>query len=393
MDNGSVTFFDINAFGFYRLKRKAKELDYKYGTLNEVFADFENWLRGKTIEQTIPWDVNTHPMRSKTYCRGVAIDPDTNDIVVVLLRAVGDGAGNLHGVRIGSAVGANESETVKAGTEVEGEPVIWGEPCYYWIIPEHNKIASIIFPHSGADTIRFCNYVTSFVNNNGNVDGVKKQTTSTHQDHRQPGRVINTVKTRFEYGEGKEQCNCIFKFETEQTKMRTAVRNLEALLPQITQTIIRDTTTTHVEDERGPLLRLASEYLPSLFGEAPQLQAPKRIEVKIDGAPSAEEIALLFEQRTDETDWADIGFKIKDSDIPIWLTKYIVKSTLPIDSDGFSHYSPERLLAEINTVRADMLNSVIVQEGDVEGGEEGAPNIALEDQNPALNDLVQVAGE
>ncbi len=34
MDNGSITFFDIKTFGFYRLKHKAKDLDYKYGTLN-----------------------------------------------------------------------------------------------------------------------------------------------------------------------------------------------------------------------------------------------------------------------------------------------------------------------------------------------------------------------
>ena len=78
-------------------------------------------------------------MRSKTYCRGVAIDPQTNDIVVVLLRAVGDGSGNLHGVKMGSAVGAGESETVKAGTDVKGDKIIWGEPCYYWIIPEHSR--------------------------------------------------------------------------------------------------------------------------------------------------------------------------------------------------------------------------------------------------------------
>ncbi|HHP1483828.1 TPA: hypothetical protein ACR6NM_005240, partial [Klebsiella pneumoniae] len=79
---------------------------------------------GKAIEETIPWDVNTSPMRSKTYCRGVAIDPQTNDIVVVLLRAVGDGSGNLHGVKMGSAVGAGESETVKAGTDVKGDKII-----------------------------------------------------------------------------------------------------------------------------------------------------------------------------------------------------------------------------------------------------------------------------
>lgn len=244
MDNGSITFFDINTFGFYRLKRKAKELDYKYGTLSEIFGEFDVWLNGKAIEETIPWDVNTNPMRSKTYCRGVAIDPQTNDIVVVLLRAVGDGSGNLHGVKMGSAVGAGESETVKAGTSVKGDKVIWGEPCYYWIIPEHNKIASIIFPHSGADTYRFCQYMTTFVNNHSNADGTRKQSTTSHQHNRDPARIINVVKTMFEYGEGKNKCNCIFKFDVEQTKMKTAVGNLENIIPNITQTIIRDVATS-----------------------------------------------------------------------------------------------------------------------------------------------------
>ncbi|MBJ8677825.1 hypothetical protein I5678_21060 [Citrobacter freundii] len=387
MDNGSITFFDINTFGFYRLKRKAKELDYKYGTLSEIFGEFDVWLNGKAIEETIPWDVNTNPMRSKTYCRGVAIDPQTNDIVVVLLRAVGDGSGNLHGVKMGSAVGAGESETVKAGTSVKGDKVIWGEPCYYWIIPEHNKIASIIFPHSGADTYRFCQYMTTFVNNHSNADGTRKQSTTSHQHNRDPARIINVVKTMFEYGEGKNKCNCIFKFDVEQTKMKTAVGNLENIIPNITQTIIRDVATSRVDDERSPILQLASEYLPSLFGEAPPLQAPKRIEVRIDGAPSAEEIARLFAQRAEETDWADVGFKIKDSEIPIWLTKYVVKSTLPIDSDGLSHYSPEKLLEEINKIRADILESVMAQEDAIEEEIQADP-VANDDAGNANGQLL-----
>ncbi|EEV6085261.1 hypothetical protein ACWL8E_003583 [Escherichia coli] len=382
MDNGSITFFDINAFGFYRLKRKAKDLDYKYGSLEGIFSEFDTWLNGKTIEETIPWDVNINPLRSKTYCRGMAIDPRTKDIVIVLLRAVGDGSGNLHGVKMGAAVGAGESDTVKAGTSVAGGRVIWGEPCYYWVIPEYNKIASIIFPHSGADTYRFCQYITTFVNNHSNAGGTRKQSTTSHQNSRDPGKMVNVVKTMFEYGEGKDKCNCIFKFDVEQTKVRAAVDNLEEMIPNITQTIIRDITTSRVEDERSPILQLASEYLPSLFGEAPPLQAPKRIEVRIDGAPSAEEIAQLFAQRADETDWADVGFKVKDSDIPIWLTKYVVKSALSIDSDGLSHYSPERLLEEINNIRADIIESVLAQEEAIE--DESQAEIAAENANDQL---------
>ncbi|WP_317177322.1 hypothetical protein [Pectobacterium sp. HCp5_1] len=366
MDNGSVTFFNINAFGFYRLKQKAKELDFKFGAIKETFEDLEKWLVDKSIEETIPWDVGVHPLRSRTYCRGVVIDPETNDIVIVMLRSVGDKSGNLHGVKVGSAVGATASETVKAGTDIEGEEVIWGEPCYYWIVPSHNKMASIIFPHSGADTIRLSNYITTFVNNNGTVGAERTQHTTDRVHHLDQNRNIRTVRTIFKHVDGKDKCNCMFKFDFEQTKIKTAIKNLEVIIPNITQTIIRDTTTTRLKDERGPILRLASEYLPSLFGEHPELQAPKRIEVRIDGAPSVEEIAKLFSERMDDTDWADVGFKVKDSDIPVWLTKYIVKATLAIDSDGLSHYSPERLMNEIKLVREDLLKSVMEQEQEQE---------------------------
>ncbi|AEE55528.1 hypothetical protein [Escherichia coli] len=41
MDNGSITFFDITACGFYRLKNKPEELDYKFGDLMGVLDDLE----------------------------------------------------------------------------------------------------------------------------------------------------------------------------------------------------------------------------------------------------------------------------------------------------------------------------------------------------------------
>ncbi|HDL7395906.1 TPA: hypothetical protein PXN48_000655 [Yersinia enterocolitica] len=377
MDNGSVTFFDINACGFYRLKHKAKDLDHKFGTISEVFEDLKQWLVGKSIEETIPWDVNVHAIRSKTYCRGVAIDPETKDIVMVVLRAVGDGSGNLHGVRVGSQVGENESDTVLAGDEKDGDKIIWGEPCYYWIIPEHNKMASIIFPHSGADTVRFSNYLINHINNNGSIGAQRKQTSSNINPHNAPEKTITVVRTTFPYGEGKDKCNCFFKFDVEQTKIKTAMGNLAEIRQNITHTIIRDTTTTRVADERQPILRLASTVLKSLFGaeigEQPALQAPKRVEVIIDGAPSDEEIEALFAQRKDETDWVDVGFKVKDSEIPIWLTKYVVKSAIAIeDSTGLSHYSPQKLLAEIKKVRQDLLDPVLTDKKvENEAGNEG----------------------
>lgn len=56
MDNGSITYFDITACGFYRLKHKSDQSDYKFGDLIGVLDDLESWLADKSFEQTLAWD-------------------------------------------------------------------------------------------------------------------------------------------------------------------------------------------------------------------------------------------------------------------------------------------------------------------------------------------------
>ncbi|MCT1700674.1 hypothetical protein M3B49_22805, partial [Klebsiella pneumoniae] len=72
-------------------------------------------------------------------------------------------------------------------------------------------------------------------------------------------------------------------------------------------------------------------------------------------------------------------------------TKYVVKSTLPIDSDGLSHYSPEKLLEEINKIRGDILESVMAQEDAIEEGIQVGPVANDGDENE--NDQLIVNGQ
>ncbi|MEA9393163.1 hypothetical protein SJI19_21925 [Acerihabitans sp. TG2] len=363
MDTGSITFFDINAFGFYRLKRDAKNLDFKFGTIVDVMDDLIAWLHDKNFEQTVPWNIKEQPLRTKVYCRGVAFDPSTKDYVIVIYRGVGDGNG-IHGIKVGSKIGANVTGTVKAGSQIAGEEIIWGEPCYYWIIPELNKIASIRFPHSYADTFLFCNYFVQHVNNNS-LFGERK-TSERHFDAiNTPGRVVKVYQTTFPYKDIDGKCNCIFKFNVEETKLKTAKEDLARMRSRIVQTIIRDTTTKRINDDRQPILQLASDTLSSLFGPSirdkvlgkpPEVEQPKRVQVIVDGAPSLEELNQLFNLRDESTDWADVGFKLLDTENPIWLTKYVARTKLPItNSEGDEHYSPEFLLAQINLIRGDLV--------------------------------------
>lgn len=87
---------------------------------------------------------------------------------------------------------------------------------------------------------------------------------------------------------------------------------------------------------------------------------PKKIEVKIDGAPSEQEIKDLLERNADDVDWVDVGFVLKDSTRPVWLKRYMARTSIFIDdSDGVEHLSPEKLLSEIKSVRNDLIQAII----------------------------------
>lgn len=365
MDNGSITFFDISACGFYRLKNKPEELDHKFGDLLGVLDDLENWLKDKNFEQTLPWNKLEQPLRTRVYSRGLVRDNNTKDAVIVLYREVGNGNG-IHGIKVGSKVSADSKGTVKAGREHGEDQVIWGEPCYYWIIPELNKVASIRFPHSFADTYLFGQYFIQHINNNSNF-GDRNKTKRTVESVQNPGRCVDVYNTKFKYNDGKKEINCIFKFILEETKLKAAEENFERLRHKITHTLIKDSTVISQEDTRQPLLKLTSVALASLVGKdnrdkligsPPVLTQPRRIEVKIDGAPSSEELRNLFSMRAKEADW-DVGFLLADRTNPLWLSSYVARTKLTLhDSDGFEHYSASFLLSEINKVREDLISEV-----------------------------------
>ncbi|HAX1952409.1 TPA: hypothetical protein JXT30_004574, partial [Escherichia coli] len=358
MDNGSITFFDITACGFYRLKNKPEELDYKFGDLMGVLDDLEGWLKDKNFEQTLPWNKEEQPLRTRVYSRGLVRDSQTKDAVIVLYREVGNGNG-IHGIKVGSKVSGDSKGTIRAGREHGEDKIIWGEPCYYWIIPELNKIASIRFPHSFADTYLFAQYFIQHVNNNSKL-GKRTKSKRTFESAKTPGRCVDVYNTKFQYKDGKNEINCIFKFVLEETKLKAAEENFERLRHKITHTLIKDTTVINQNDTRQPLLKLTSVALASLVGEEkrnkligapPVLEQPRKIEVKIDGAPSSDELRNLFSMRGEESEW-DVGFLLADRANPVWLSSYVARTKLPLqDSDGFEHYSARFLLDEINKIR------------------------------------------
>ncbi|PIJ42643.1 hypothetical protein [Tatumella sp. OPLPL6] len=366
MDNGSITFFDITACGFYRLKRNPEELDYKFGDISIVLDDLEQWLEGKNFEETLPWNKDEQPLKVRVYSRGLARDEETQDAVIVLYREVGNGNG-IHGIKIGTKVGSDSKGTVRAGNESGRDKVIWGEPCYYWIIPELNKVASIRFPHSYADGWLFTQYFTQHINNNSKL-GTRTRTKRTYESAQMPGRSVDTFMTLFKHQEGKKKVNCLFKFNIKETKLKAAEENFERMRDKITHTLIKDITNINVADTRQPLLKLTSNVLASLIGkenrdkmigQPPLVKQSRKIEVKIDGAPSSEELKSLFLMRGNEDSAWDVGFLLSDRANPVWLSTYVARTKLPLNnSDGFEHYSAKFLLEEIKKIRGDLIEEI-----------------------------------
>ncbi|MFP1454807.1 hypothetical protein ACLB1O_14125 [Escherichia coli] len=51
---------------------------------------------------------------------------------------------------------------------------------------------------------------------------------------------------------------------------------------------------------------MGEEKRNKLIGAPPVLEQPRKIEVKIDGAPSSDELRNLFSMRGEESEW-DVG--------------------------------------------------------------------------------------
>mgnify|MGYP000308037557 CR=1 FL=1 len=146
MEKGSISFFKIEKCGYYR--RHDGKWELIEGSLNETLAMVQGWVKGRDFSQTIPWDVSATPGRKQIYCKSVYKNEETNDSVFVLWKKFGDETGDVSGILANSKVGEDKGGSIKLDSKINGKDVIYGQPMYYWFIPEFNIIASIKFPHS-----------------------------------------------------------------------------------------------------------------------------------------------------------------------------------------------------------------------------------------------------
>ena len=157
---GRMNFFEVEQCGLYSTGSK----DSHGCGMEETFNMIHSWVKGRPFSSTIPWDPDrSHRNRPKVYCKDIYKSDTTGDYVIVLWKSDLSGTEGLLGVPEDDLSGSHD--VIKHSNNHNGKKVIWGRPCYYWVVPNLNLVVSIKFDHSLCDSQLFQDYISSCMTN------------------------------------------------------------------------------------------------------------------------------------------------------------------------------------------------------------------------------------
>ncbi|WP_199611788.1 hypothetical protein [Flocculibacter collagenilyticus] len=331
-DTGHMNFFNVDQCGLYKVGKE----DINGCGLNETFDLIKEWVDGRPLALTIPWDSTAENRnKPKCYCKDIYKDTNTGDFFLVLWKSDTDSAGTLLGAQEDSATG--KGEVVKYTNQYRGKKVVWGRPCYYWIIPRHNSIISIKFDHSVCDAQLFEDYVRACINNR-----VK------HKDRKKEYTENGYVRISHKDEKGNM---FMYRFNMSLKSMETSNSELQKLANSVTHIVRRETILVDTKDEREEWVKIFSDFIPLI---PPKPKAKKRrVEVKAEAKPNVKQIKDIIEKNAIEnrksSDWDNVGFAT-DSGIT-WVDRYRLKDTIAVVNKPEGIFTGESLCKEIEKNR------------------------------------------
>lgn len=303
---GHFNFFKVTGCGFYK---HGDASPHSCG-IKETFRLISAWVQGRPLADTIPWDPkHTRTGAPKCYCHDMYEDEETGDFLLVLWKSETDSVGTLWGASETAATG--KGKVVEYTNKYRGEKVIWGRPCYYWIVPEHETVISIKFDHSVCDSQMLQDWVTRCINNRVKHEMKTRQTT-------EKGFV------RYSFGDGAEggESRYAYRFDVKLRSMDTASAEMRELASRVTHIVRRETIQlAQGTDDRAAWIK-AFDKIPYLN---PKPKAKQRqIEVRAEAKPTPAEMEKIIEEFAREnrksSDWDNIGFDTDKG--TVWVDKY-----------------------------------------------------------------------
>ncbi|WP_341939615.1 hypothetical protein [Marinimicrobium sp. C2-29] len=352
MDKALISFFDVKECGLYRCVGG----DHKHieGSLGQVARDFYHWVKDRDFSQTIPWDVTTHPKRPQIYCKNIARDNSTGDVLMVLWKRFGDDSGHVTGISPDAKVEQDSGDSIKIDPKVDGQSAILGQPMYYWFIPSLNIIATINFGHSSAATKDVCLYIKRCIDYR--INHPRKVVKESDIENPLTGKLIS--KKTVTYKTEDEKHALTFRLEANTKELNSDKASAAILAQKISHIVVRDTISTEKKDDKDPVFELWSKVRS-------KKKYSKRIEIIEEAELSTKQVAEIIKVHHDEYDpsnfWNDIGFKEVGSETTKWFSRYVTREQirLPILKGNQNYHSAATVLSRVLNLRDDLLQQIL----------------------------------
>jgi len=333
--NGHINFFTISECGLFQA-----DTDSSFGIdVDETFSLIANWVAENDFESTLPWAKDKWANGALCYCHDLYHDDDTGDYLVVLWKSGPGSSGKL--------LGADPTATVGKGKIVEygrkfRKPVIWGYPCYYWVMPSLKMVASIKFEHSICDKDLFQDWIVAAITSR--VKHPNKEKIHTSEKY---------VRLHFTDGsQGSTRFRYSFKMSLK--ILQTSSTRLSDLQSRITHIVKRETIELKHRNDREKWMGV----FDSIINSNSVGTTKRQIEVKVEAKPSLDELKNIIEKHgsapREKGDWDRVGFDTDSG--KVWVDEYRMTSSLNFKYDS-SVISAADLFNHLDKARGKHLNS------------------------------------
>lgn len=338
-----MSFFNTEECGLYKLGGiKAHGLE-----LGETLSAIHDWQKGRKLSETLPWDEKHNSKNiANCYLRDIHFDKQTGDYLLVLWKS-STNTGKMLGASEDDAVG--EGTAVKQRDKIKGKKIIWGHPCYYWIIPDKNLIVSIKFNHSLCDAEMFREYLVKCINN-------KIPLPLKVKEFNEDGSKNDYHRIYFK----DEDVKLYYKFSMKLKHLKTTYQELEKNYNKISSIIVRETISVKTRNSRKDLSKWMNHITGKVgrsipLGENKDKKDKRRIEVSIEAQPTLEEVKKIVENNQHDGDtWDDIGFGIKGQ-TDIFVSKCRLTDKVVIMGSKDSEIKAKRLYNKIKEERNNFI--------------------------------------
>lgn len=311
LEEATIQFYKVDRCGWYKYKEQVPV----FGNLGDVFSQLAAWSDGVGLASTrltpIDEDDNEYP----TYLFGLY--HRRSDWVFATWNQVPYSESGVASVQENSIVGA--PQVVMNEIAQDSIP---GYATYFWIIPEHNVIASVRFNRAQTGQFPMSKYVSQFM-----------ATASAYAVVAEDDEEEHVIGFRNDPDSAPQRLRALFKTSVF---AKAGPRDFLLANHHRIKKIIR---RGHVSATEPSELRWWQSSLRTIFrsGAAAQGRAVinKRVYVELDYCPSLAELNEIIAGQDEDIDAAgfdDVGFELAgEGSTKYWLSRERARGTFDLD--------------------------------------------------------------